>query len=296
MKNMSKTIIFFGTDDFSLVALQGLIDEGYEITAVVTKPDSKSGRGQMLSAPSVKKLALQHNITVWQPLKVSDINKDVISIQADAVGVLVSFGRIIPQSTIDLFTPGIINLHPSLLPKYRGPTPIESAIANGDEQTGVSIMQLTSGMDAGPIYAQINYELSGLETSPELYETLAQIGVNKLIEILPNIIDNTIKPIDQNETKANYCKLLSKEDSWLKSTEFTAAEAECRVRAYLTFPKTKFNILDKDIIITKAHVTSEGATVADILCKDGKYLSIDTLIAPSGRKMSIKDFLNGYKT
>lgn len=295
MKNTSKTIIFFGTDDFSLVALQGLIDSGYDIAAVVTKPDSKSGRGQNLKKPSVKILAEKHNISVWQPTKVSDINPDILDLKKPVTGVLVSYGRIIPQSTINLFSPGIINVHPSLLPKYRGSTPIESAIANGDEQTGVSIMQLVSNMDAGPVYEQVFYELSGKETSPELYDTLADLGTAKLIEILPSIIDSSLQPITQDDSRAIYCELLDKADSLLKPDKTTAIEAEHKIRAHLTFPKTRFNFMGHDIIITSAHVSAEQQSSADILCTDGNYLSIDTLIAPSGRKMSGKDFLNGYK-
>jgi len=295
MKNISKTIIFFGTDEFSLVVLQGLIDAGYDIAAVVTKPDSKSGRGQKLRMPSIKILAQKHNIKIWQPNKVSDINENIINLKERVTGVLVSYGRIIQQSTIDLFNPGIINVHPSLLPKYRGSTPIESAVANGDKQTGVSIMQLVSEMDAGPVYEQVIYKLSESETSPELYDILANIGTKKLIEILPNIIDNTLKPINQDESNASYCNLLNKADSWLTPNELTASEAERKIRAHLTFPKTKFSIMGKDIIITKAHVVYEQQSLADILCKDDNYLSIDTLIAPSGRKMPVKDFLNGHK-
>ena len=294
MKNISKTIIFFGTDNFSLIALQGLIDAKYKIAAVVTKPDSKSGRGQQLKFPSVKTLALKHNIAVWQPQKVSDIDDNIVALSTEVIGVLVSFGRIIPKSTIDLFSPGIINLHPSLLPKYRGSTPIESAIINGNKLTGVSIMQLVPAMDAGPVYEQINYQLSGEETSPELYETLATIGTEMLINKLPSIIDESLQPIVQNDSQATYCNLLKKEDSLLNPDNVTSTQAERLIRAHFTFPKTRFNLLGKDIIITKAHTTNQPQTMADIVCSDGNYLSIDTLIAPSGRKMSAKDFINGY--
>lgn len=296
MIKTSKTIIFFGTDNFSLVALQGLIDSNYDIAAVVTKPDSKSGRGQKLKMPSVKILAEKHGIKVWQPNNVASINSDIVDLNKATIGVLVSYGRIIPQSTIDLFTPGIINVHPSLLPKYRGSTPIESAIANGDEQTGVSIMKLISDMDAGPVYEQVFYELSGKETSAELYDTLASIGTIKLIGILQNIIDGSIMPTAQNNSQATYCKLLDKSDSQLQPINLTANEAERKIRAHLNFPKTKFNLLGKDIIITKAHVSIQRQSPADILCKDGNYLSIDTLIAPSGRQMPSKDFLNGHRS
>ncbi|MDK2898885.1 MAG: methionyl-tRNA formyltransferase [Patescibacteria group bacterium] len=291
---MSKTIVFFGTDEFSLVTLQNLINHGYNISAVVTKPDNKSGRGQVTKASSVKKLAVAHNIAVWQPHDIKEIEVKITDLD-NPIGILVSFGKIIPKSIIKLFNPGIINIHPSLLPKYRGPTPIESVIANNDKQTGVSIMQLTQDMDAGPIYKQINYKLSKDETSLELYNTLAHIGANNLINILPDIINGSLKPINQDEAESTYCKLLYKKDSWLKPTDLTASEAECKIRAHLVFPKTKFNILKRDVIITKAHVTKYQQLPTDILCKDNKYLSIDTLIAPSGRKMSIDDFLNGYK-
>jgi methionyl-tRNA formyltransferase len=294
MKKISKTIVFFGTDESSLIALQGLIESGYNIAAIVTKPDSKSGRGQLLTAPSVKKLALKHNITVWQPSKISDINDNINALGLDMIGVLVSFGKIIPESTINLFNQGIINVHPSLLPLYRGPSPIESAIENGDEITGVSIMKLTAEMDAGPVYDQIIHKLSGHETRSELYKTLFHAGTTKLINLLPSIIDGSLQPTPQNNDQATYCNLFNKDDAWLKPNEVTATRAECLVRAHLGFPKTKLSVLDNTVIITKAHVANEQKTSLDILCQDNKYLSIDELIAPSGRTMSAQDFINGY--
>jgi len=294
MTKISKTIVFFGTEDFSLVALSGLFEAGYNIAAVVTKIDSKRGRGQTLSMPSVKQFAVEHNIPVWQPTKISEINDKIIELSNDAIGVLVSFGKIIPQSTIDLFNPGIINVHPSLLPKYRGATPIESAIENGDEVTGVSIMQLSYEMDAGPIYDQISYNLSGEETQPELYKTLAKLGTEKLLEVLPKIIYGSLIPTSQDNNNATYCSLLSKDNSWLKPLSVSAQAAERQVRAHLKFPKTKIEIFDKIIIINKAHISNSELSPLDIKCSDDKYLSIDELIAPSGRTMSGKDFLNGY--
>lgn len=294
MKKMSRTIIFFGTDESSLIALQGLIESGYNIVAVVTKPDSKSGRGQLLTASSIKKLAIEHGIVVWQPSKISDINDNIKALGLDVTGVLVSFGKIIPKSTIDLFVPGIINVHPSLLPLYRGPSPIESAIENGDEQTGVSIMKLTTEMDAGPVYGQIVHKLSGHETRPELYKTLFHAGTMALINLLPAIIDGSLQPTPQDDSKATYCKLFDKDDAWLKPNKVTATKAECLVRAHLGFPRTKISVLNHTVIITKAHVADKQETLLDILCQNNNYLSIDELVAPSGRTMSARDFLNGY--
>lgn len=291
--NTSAKIIFFGTEDFSLTTLTGLIEGGYDIAAVVTKPDTKRGRGRVLTAPSVKILAERHNIPVWQPTTLTDITSDIQKLQP-VTGVLVSYGKIIPQSIIDLFAPGIINLHPSLLPRYRGPSPIESAIINGDNQTGVSIMQLSAAMDAGPVYTAKSYPLAGTETKPELYHTLATIGTNLLLEVLPSIIDGSHQPEAQDDTSATYSRLLSKNDSQLDLSKLTAEQAERHVRAYLGYPKSKLTVLGHEIIITKAHVAPTKNTPLDMMCQDGAFLSIDELISPTGRRMTADAFLNGY--
>jgi methionyl-tRNA formyltransferase len=294
MKKISQKIAFFGTEDFSLVALRGLVEHGFNVVAVVTKPDSKKGRGQKLSISSVKKYAIDNNIAVWQPTKVADINADIEKLGRDTTGVLSSFGKIIPISTIDLFKPGIINIHPSLLPKYRGASPIESAIKNGDEQTGVTIMQLAAGMDSGPIYAQVTHDLSGKETRPELYQTLSQVGTSLLIDILPNIIDGSLQPKNQDDNLATYCTLIKKEDGQLRLDDITANQAESLVRAYTGYPKARVELLGHQVIVLMSHVSNIKKTALDIECQDRKFLSIDELIAPSGRKMSGKDFLNGH--
>lgn len=293
MTNTSKTLVFFGTEEFSLTALTGLIEAGYSIAAVVTKPDSRKGRGQKLIPPSVKVVAERHNIPVLQPQKLSDI-ADTIKTLDHPVGVLVSYGKIIPQSIIDLFSPGIINLHPSLLPLYRGPSPIESAIKNGDAVTGTSIMQLSAKMDAGPVYAAKEYPLHGTETRLELYHTLATIGTDLLLEVLPQIMSGELQPIEQDESRAVYCQLLQKQDALLDPNAVSAQAAERLVRAHIGFPKTKLTIHGAPVIITKAHVSHEKNTPLDILCQDGAFLSIDELIAPSGRTMDSAAFMRGH--
>ena len=292
---MSKTIVFFGTDTFSASALKSLIDADYTIGAVITKPDSKSGRGQKLVAPLVKQITKAHNIPVWQPTKLINLIDDIKAL-GDVVGVLSSYGRIVPQAIIDLFRPGIINIHPSLLPLYRGPSPIETALMNGDTQTGVSIMKLTAEMDAGPIYAQEIYTLEGTETAPELYETLSALGGRMLIETLPSIIEGSLLASPQANA-AIYCYLLNKENALLNPTEITAIQAERQVRAYLQFPKTKLAYKDESVIITKAHILAGELSGKDFIVsfKEGS-LVIDELIAPSGKKMSGQAFKNGYAT
>ena len=295
METISKKIIFFGTDEFSSETLKGLIKSNYNICAVVTKPDSKSGRGQKISIPDVKKIALINGIPVWQPNKLSDISDNIKEIGPDVAGILVSFGKIIPESIIELFNPGIINLHPSILPQYRGPSPIEAAIANGDTKTGITIMKLTPSMDAGPIYGQITYSLKNNETQPELYKKLAKVGADYLLKILSSILNDNLLPEPQDNTKASYCHMLNKQDSLINLSTISSTRAERLVRAHLAFPRTKINIAGNIIIITRAKISEESKSPIDVLCDDNKYLSIEELIAPSGKTMSAKEFINGYK-
>lgn len=290
---MSKTILFFGTDEFSAPALQALIKADYRIAAVITKPDSKQGRGQKLTAPLVKQIAVQHDIPVWQPLKLTDVSDDIKALGPIA-GVLSSYGKIVPQTIIDLFTPGIINIHPSLLPKYRGPSPVETAILNGDSETGVSIMKLSAAMDAGPVYTKEKYPLNGHETAPELREALSHTGSRLLIDVLPAILDGSTEGIAQDENEATYCHLLTKEDAFLDPSTMSATEADRHIRAYLTFPRTKMTLLGQSVIVTKAHVSDVSISPLDQRAKDGEFLIIDELIGPSGRQMNAASFLNGY--
>ena len=293
MTTTSKTILFFGTDDFSAISLKALIAGGFTIGAVITKPDSQKGRGRKITKSVVKEIAEEHGIPVWQPTRVADRAPDVQQF-TNPIGVLVSYGKIIPESIISLFTPGIVNVHPSLLPKYRGPSPVETAILNGDIETGVTLMQLSKAMDAGPIYTQITVPLSGTETAPALEHHLAELGAKQLVTTLPAIIDGSQTAEPQNDSAASYCQLLSKNESLLNTNVLTAAQAERQVRAYLAFPKTKLEVAGHPIVITSAHVSDEKTTLLDIECADGTFLTIDTLVGPSGKPMDAAAFLNGY--
>lgn len=297
----TNTIIFFGTEEFSAESLRALIAGGFTIAAVVTKPDSKKGRGHKMIPPTVKIIAQEHNIPVWQPAKLRDITEDVKQLQP-VTGVLVSFGKIIPQSTIDLFTPGIINVHPSPLPKYRGPSPIESAILHGDSETGVSIMQVSAAMDAGPVYSFVSHPLKGTETQPELYETLSKIGASELVRVLPQIISGELQPTPQDESAATYCQLIQKSDStidWNKPAEQIVRE----IRAYKGWPGSRTTLGEVDVIITNASVIEcmglppEGAPLDQltIRCGDGWCLRIDSLKPVGKKEMPIQAFLAGYR-
>lgn len=293
-------IVFFGTEDFSAISLQALISAGFNVVAVVTKPDTRKGRGQKLVPPTVKKIAEEHSIPVWQPGKLGEIIENIRELQP-VTGVLVSFGKIIPKSIIDLFSPGIINVHPSKLPTYRGPSPIESAILNGDGETGVSIMQLLPKMDAGPVYSITPYVLSGTETQSELYERLGDIGAKQLVGILPKIIDGTLQATPQDESDASYCHLIQKSDGvidWSKP----AQQIERQIRAFNGWPGSRTVISGAEVIVTAAHVegpsqaaTNNPSKTVGFECGDGNYLFVDTLKPVGKKEMPIQAFLAGHK-
>lgn len=293
---MKKTpIIFFGTEDFSAVSLQKLIDEGFKIAGIITKPDSRKGRGQKLQTPKVKQIGEKFNIPVLQPQKISEITDFVKKFEKPA-GVLVSFGRIIPQEIIDLFTPAIVNVHPSLLPKYRGPSPIESAILNGDEKTGVSLMKLSKEMDAGDVYSQEEIELSKTETASDLYKTCGEIGAEMLVRDLPKIISGEIKGQKQDDSQAEYCQLLKKSDALLSQDGQTAEQAEQQIRAFEIFPKSKIKLGEHLIIVKSAKVVSSNPENSPLTLKfaEGTFLKIERLITPNGKETAAKSFENGY--
>lgn len=288
---MSKSLIFFGTEDFSAASLIALIDGGWRIGAVITRPDSRRGRGRLLSQPAVKRIAQAHGIEVFQPESPTDILGNLPDAEA---GILVAYGKIIPQSLIDAFPRGIINLHPSLLPKYRGPSPIETAILNGDEQTGITLMSLSAAMDSGPIYAQQEIPLNGQETQPELYDRLAELGAKFLIGKLSSILDGSLKPVEQNDKQATYTKLITTQDGLL-DTSRPAEVLERQVRAYAAWPRCRLKLDDQPVIVTKAKLTAgpkDGNLI--IPCQPG-YLEILELIVPGQKPVTGRQFMIGRR-
>ena len=209
---------------------------------------------------------------------------------------MVSFGRIIPQEIIDLFTPAIVNVHPSLLPKYRGPSPIESAILNGDEKTGISLMKLSKEMDTGDVYSQEEIELSKTETASGLYKTCGEIGAEMLVRDLPKIISGEIKGQKQDDSQAEYCQLLKKSDALLSQDKQTAEQAEQQIRAFEIFPKSKIKLGEHLIIVKSAKVVSSNPENSPLTLKfaEGTFLKIERLITPNGKETAAKSFENGY--
>lgn len=206
-------------------------------------------------------------------------------------GILASFGVMIKSDVLDLFEPeGILNIHPSLLPKYRGSSPIETAILNGDKELSVSIMKLVKAMDAGPIYYQDTFTFNNDEEKDFIYKTLSEAGANWLIKN----IDNLPAPVEQDNSKATFTAKLDKSMSPLKPETKSADELLNEVRAFKGFPKSKHDFFGLDCIVLKAHTSDSEESKLSLKCVDDRYLVVDE-IQPAGRKpMDAKSFLNGY--
>ncbi|MFH1089576.1 MAG: methionyl-tRNA formyltransferase [Candidatus Uhrbacteria bacterium] len=234
-------IIFLGTPDLAVPFLEALTNEpDFEVQAVITQPDRPVGRKQILTPSPVKELALAKGITVFQP---ENLKKDSItpplhdSITSADIAIVVAYGIIIPQTVLNLPRLGFVNVHPSLLPKYRGPTPIQSAIANGDKETGVSIMLLDKGMDTGPLLTQEKIILATDETQVSLTEKIKQLGPALLIETIKKYVAGEIEPRPQDDSQAVVCKMLSRDSGKIDWSE-PAERIEQKIRAYFPWPGT----------------------------------------------------------
>ena len=291
---MKPRIVFFGTADFSLASLRELLKAGFNVVAVVTQPDKPSGRSKQPEASAVKQFAQEKGIPVLQPSQLNeDFIKELTDLKPDA-GVVVSYGRIVPKPVLNLFKDGLINVHASLLPKYRGSSPIESAILNGDEKTGVTLMQLDEGMDTGPIYISEETPLR-TETRPELYEKLAEIGANLLVKSLPDIISGKLKPTPQEESSATEVKMLQKSDGSIDWTQ-PAEQIERQVRAYLGWPGSRTRIHGKDATITATHVLVGQESTDGIPMETGDGVLVIERLIPAGKKeMTAGEFMRGIR-
>ena len=292
-----KKLVFFGNERLATgvtttaPTLRALVHAGYEIEAVIAshkEPVSRQKRDLEIGP-----IAHAYHIPVILPGVNIDLLTKLKNHQTEAA-VLVAFGQIIPQEVIDLFLKGIINIHPSLLPNLRGSTPVETAILEDLKETGVSLMKITSRMDAGPVYVQKTLALDGSETKPELAKKLLDLGSKLLVDNLDAILDGTLEPIPQDDSAATYSKMLTKADGIVDFSE-PAEQIERKVRAFLGFPKTSAKVAGQEIIITKARVAKDAHDGHLVVRAKPGFLEIIELIAPSGRTMSGADFLRGYK-
>ncbi len=300
----NKPLIFFGNERLATgvsttaPVLRALIENGYSIAAVVSNYESATSRSSR--ELEVASIAHTYHIPVLLPGKPTEIADQLASYGAE-MGILIAYGRIVPQSIIDLFPKGIVNIHPSLLPLHRGPTPLESVLLAGETKTGVSIMALAKEMDAGPVYGQAEVNLKGNESKQALADLLSETGKSMLLELLPGILEGSIVALPQDESRATYDSLLKKDDGvidWRKPAQVLDRE----IRAYLNWPKSRTMIAGKEVVITKAHATNHSSeagkitaehSILNVGCGEGS-LVIEHLKPAGKQEMTGADFIRGY--
>jgi len=294
-----------GTPEFALAGLKSLITEkSYDIVGVFTQPDKAVGRNQIISFPPVKRLALENNLSVFQPEKIKDALETIKNLKPDLI-VVIAYGKIIPQSILDIPTYGCINVHASLLPKYRGAACLNAPILNGDKETGVTIMKMEAGLDTGPILRQAVMKLNGNENLETVHDTLSNLGAELLVPTLNDFVNGKIEPKIQDESQASYIKTLNKEDGkidWTKS----AQEIERQVRAYNPWPGTYTNDGDKSIKIIGVEnkvLATNNHQIGEAFVDNGRLviqcgqdsLVILRLQAAGKKPMTSLEFLRGNK-
>lgn len=299
-------IIFFGTPEFSVPAFQFLIEQKYNIAAAVTALDKPAGRAQKLTAPPLKTTAQELGIAVFQPISLKnnqEFFKKFKELKPDLC-IIAAYGKIIPKDYLDIPRYGFVNIHPSLLPKYRGPTPIQTAILNGEKETGVSIMLIDEEMDHGPILNSIKYKVSSIKYFEEISRHLADAGAKLLIETLPDYLADKIKPRPQNHSEATFTKLFSREDGKI-NWDRPAKQTLNQIRALNPEPGTWTIWRGKILNIHEAEIldsSSEELTAGQIKIVDNKiavatskcYLVIKSLQLEGGKKTDARAFLNGH--
>jgi len=308
MQQTLPTIVFFGNERLATgvsttaPTLQALIDGGYHVAAVVS--NYQRGNSRNPRELEIAEIAKAHEIPLLLPQKLSDITTQLADYDA-AAGVLVAYGKIIPQVIIDIFPQGIINIHPSLLPLHRGPTPLESILLSGEQKSGVSIMQLATAMDAGPVFGQSELVLVGNESKQELADTMLDIGKTMLLELLPGILDGSIVALPQSDEHATYDTLLDK-DSGVIDWHKPAVQLEREIRAFANWPKSRTQLAGKDIVITKAHAVASNNPEAKpgdidiagntlmVECGQG-YLCIEELQPAGKSSMPAAAFIAGHR-
>ncbi|MGH7234033.1 MAG: methionyl-tRNA formyltransferase [Candidatus Saccharimonadales bacterium] len=300
----SKKILFFGNERLATGVvtdtpiIKALVSNGYEIVAAVTT-SLRANPSRKLRESEINTVAAKFDIPLIQLDRLKPALEQLKEFNAIA-GILASFGKMVPSEIIDIFPFGIINVHPSLLPAHRGPTPIESAILNGDSLTGVSLMKLVSEMDAGPIFDQVEVPLQGNESKQDLADSLGKLGAERLIAVLPQILSGQLKPLAQTGS-VTYDKRLESSLGTL-DLNLPANRLEREIRAYKGWPRSRCEINNQMIIITQAHVgPSSYGSVGKIRDDNGTLVAttrdgdliIDRLIPAGGKEMSSQDYLRG---
>ena len=302
-------IIFAGSPDFAVPSLKRLMASRHDVVAVLTQPDRPSGRGRKLMPGPVKKCAMQHDLTVYQPAGLRDPDaQDRLAEFAPDLMVIVAYGLLLPPEVLSLPGAGCINVHASVLPRWRGASPIQAAILAGDRQTGVSLMQMAEGLDTGPVFAEEQTDIDAHETAGELHDRLAELGADLLIRCLDPILDDTLTPVPQRETDVTYAARISKADAcidWSRS----AVDIDRLIRAYDPWPVAE-TLLDGERMRCWRSVAMDKEPPSDKPCRPGLIevvtgegidvrtgqgiLRLIEVQMPGRRRMHARDFARGH--
>ena len=301
-------VIFAGTPEFSVGILEALNQAGYELVGIYCQPDRPKGRGRVLTACPVKQKALKLNLPVFQPESLKDkiVQQQLSALNADVM-VVVAYGQILPKAVLDTPKYGCLNIHASLLPRWRGAAPIQRAIISGDRQTGIGIMQMNEGLDTGDILLEKTCDILESDTAQSLHNKLAILGAQGITTALTNL--NTLLPIVQNEDGATYAKKLSKDEAWIDWNK-TAVEINQQIRAFNPYPIAQANassdkfeskvlrILSACVMDEKYHqkpgeIIEYSKGVCIVATGDGA-LSLEKVQLAGKKAVDIKDFTNAY--
>lgn len=297
-------IVFMGTPDFAVPSLQALMDAGHEVAAVFTQPDKPKGRKQILTPPPVKELALRHSVPVFQPktLKTEEAQESLRGLHPDVI-VVAAYGKILPKAVLEIPPYGCVNVHASLLPKYRGAAPIQWAVLNGEPETGVTTMQMAEGVDTGDILFSEKTPIGPEETSGELTARLSVLGSKLIVRTLEAMQNGSAVRTPQDDSKSSHVKMLSRELSGIDWSR-TACEIHNQVRGLNPWPVAETKLKGKRLKIYRARVVPGmvGMTGQITVGKDGEFFvscgggtSLELLeVQPeNGKRMGGTDFLRG---
>ncbi len=300
-------VVFMGTPDFAVGTLEAIVGAGHEVAAVVTQPDKPKGRGGVMAMSPVKECALSHGLTVLQPLKARnpEFIEEIKAINPDVI-VVVAFGQIIPSEIIHMPKYGCINVHASLLPKYRGASPIQWTVLDGCEYSGVTTMLMDEGIDTGDILETVTVKLDERETGGSLFDRLSLVGAKLLVETLDKAEAGQLHPVKQDDSQSSYVRMIDKSFGLMDFTQ-PVEVLERKVRALNPWPSAFTHMDEKLLKIWDAtviqdnnvkagdygKVKTDGKTCFMVAC-DGGYLSVNELQLEGKKRMKVEDFLRGY--
>lgn len=296
-------IIFAGTPDFAAVALQALLDSEHEVIAVYTQPDRPAGRGRKLRAGPVKQLAVAHDIPVYQPVSLKDASEQqqLRDLHADVM-IVAAYGLILPKAVLDIPRFGCLNIHASLLPRWRGAAPIQRAILAGDKESGITIMQMDVGLDTGDMLLRTPLAITDDDTGGSLHDKLAAQGAKDLLAVLAQIEQQQLQPVQQDEAQANYAHKLAKAEAQIDWRQ-NAADIERLIRAFNPWPVAFALLNEQPLRIYKAEVIEQEGEAGSVLSADKNGIVVACghnalkllQLQPAGSKpMDAAAFMNGH--